>query len=77
MTRCLKAIPLGVVDEFTLLRVLLGHILDLEFFDLVLAWSWQFQLLKLQDVVNHGGLGGFQPLSRVSHAVFVFVSTPF
>ena len=38
-------VPTAVVNELILLRVLLGHIENLELLGLVLARSWQFQLL--------------------------------
>ena len=76
MTRCLLAVPTAVVNELTLLRVLLGHIENLELFSLVLTGSWQFQLLQLEDLIKHGDLRGLEPLARVSEAILVLVSTP-
>jgi hypothetical protein len=77
VTRCLLTVPTAVVDEFTLLRVLLGHIENLELLGLVLAGSRQFQLLQLEDLIKHGDLRGLQPLARVPEAILVLVSTPF
>lgn len=76
MTRCLLAVPAAVVNEFTLLRVLLRHIENLKFLGLVLAWSWQFQLLQIEDLIKHGDLRCLEPLARVSEAILVLVSTP-
>ena len=70
------AVPTAVVNEFPLLRVLLGHIENLELLGLVLAGSWQFQLLQLEDLIKYGDLRGLEPLARVPEAVLVLVSTP-
>ena len=76
MTRCLLTVPTAVVYELALFRVLLGHIENLEFLGLVLAGSWQFQLLQLEDLVKHGDLRGLEPLARVPEAILVLISTP-
>lgn len=76
VTRCLQAVPTTVVNELTFLRILLGHIQNLELLGLVLTGSWQFQLLQLEDFIKHGDLRGLEPLARVTKAILVLVSTP-
>jgi hypothetical protein len=61
--RGLLSIPLAVAYEFALLCLLKRYVRDLEALGLVLTGAWQFQLLELQNVINHGGLRGFKPLS--------------
>ena len=71
------AIPLAVTYEFTLLSLLKRYIRDLEALGLVLTWAWQFQLLEFQNVVNHGGLRGFEPLPRMTKTVAISVAFPY
>ena len=76
VTRCLLTVPTAVVYELALFRVLLGHIENLELLGLVLAGSWQFQLLQLEDLIKYGDLRGLEPLARVPEAILVLISTP-